>query len=79
MGGASSDDVELRMDQCMGMEWLDERVCVYVSACPAVMPCLLFVLVLVSCFVVFIVCPGAVPTYWYERTVSLHRRQGPGW
>ena len=52
VGGASSDDVELRMDQCIGTEWLDERVCVYVSACPAVMPCLLFVLVLVSCFVV---------------------------
>ena len=42
----------------MDMEWLDVRVCVYVSACPAVMPCLLSVLVLVSCFVVFIVCPG---------------------
>ena len=57
------------------MEWNDRMydcVCVCVSACPANVPCLLFVLVLVSCFVVSIVCPGAVPIQWCERAMSLH-------
>ena len=32
----------------------------------------LFVFVLVSCFVLVVVCPGAVPTQWCERTMSLY-------